>query len=82
MGLFMRHDADVSIAANHQRTNVTRFESVHAQHVNRRSDELLDGEGNFHAVDFAGIQEAAHVVRRTEQSGTIRSRVAAQAFEY
>ena len=46
-----------------------------------RLAEIVEREGNFHAIDVRGVQQALHVFAQAENRGALRGVVAADAFE-
>jgi len=73
------HDA---VADERQRTDVPGLHLVHHQGVQRGLDQLVAAEGNLHAQNVRGVDEALHMLRKAVHGAApVRALVGANALE-
>src|SRR5208282_6825131 len=76
-----RIDAAGAITAQNNRTQITRRHFVDADQFEVGFAELVDREGNFHAIDVGGIEKALHVFAIAENRGALWRAVTADSLE-
>ena len=80
-GQLERVDAELAVAAEGQRPDVTGLEAVGRDHLVRGLAQLLDAVRQLHEVDLAGALEAPQVVHQPEDGRAAIGRVGANALE-
>ena len=74
-------DADFAVAAEHDGADVAGRNTIGFNDIDHGCAKLFEVEGDLHAVDFGGVEQALHVLGETEDGGALRLSVAADALE-
>src|ERR1700676_5401964 len=76
-----RIHADFAVAAEDDGLDVARSHFVEANQFGCGIGEIIEGEGQLHAVNFRGIDQALHVLTEPEKGRALLGFVAADALE-
>ncbi len=81
-GAAVRADAQLAVAAIHERADVARLEVIGPDRVENRLVERLWLDRDRHAVDLRRVVQAGRVRVEPEAGGALRRAVAARALEH
>src|ERR1019366_455168 len=81
-GRVERVNADLPVSAQHDGADIARRHFVGGYQIHRCLAQIVKGVVQLNTVDFAGLEQAQHVVPQAEDGGALAILIAANSFKH